>query len=218
MNLSLNTKIGGGVGMMKTVSSERSATPNTLFAAVSGFSNGASPSTVRASVLEKLDQFSSAPAAKESLQRACNPMGGNMLHHVANFEQTGSFVHKLVDLGVDVNAKNRAGVTPLFFAVAQKNSCPEFVATFLSAGADPNAQNPNTGNPVVVEAVLTKAPVENLRILLEDPNLEIPEKVSLPGGVTMDFSKLLEKTYKNPDEKQCLDTVLMQRDGVSRNG
>ncbi len=196
--MSVNVNNRGNLNMMKNVSS---ASPNgvSLSAAVSAFRDGASVSTVKAAILDKLDGFAQAPAAQEQLQKVKNSLGGNLLHHVANFEKEATYIAPLVSLGVDINATNTAGVTPLFFAVVSKTAKPEMIESLLSQGADPNVQHAKTGNPLLVQALLTAAPVANLEVLLTYPNVEIPTNFKLSSGREMSVMDLVARSYSEPD-------------------
>jgi len=184
-----------------------------LVAAVSVFETLSSPSTVRDSILNHLEDFRCAPEACERLKNARNWSGGNLLHHVANFEsnETAGFVPQLVGLGVDVNMPDRKGASPLFYAVSRVTPSATLISAFMTAGADPNAQNTQLGKSVLAAAILTRAPVDNLVALLENPNTELPEEICLSGGLKMSLDELLKKSKYIGPEGQRLQVVLAQK-------
>ena len=192
------------------------ATPkdsNSLLAALSVFERLSSPSTVRDSILSRLEDFRCAPEACERLKNARDCSGGNLLHHVASFEtnETAGFVPQLVGLGVDVNMPDRKGASPLFYAVSRRQPCANLIFAFMTAGADANAQNTQTGKSVLAEAILCRAPVDNVVALLENPKTELPEEICLSSGLKMSFDELLEKTKYIGPEGQRLQAVLAQK-------
>jgi hypothetical protein len=213
MLIGINNRVGD-LSMMKNVSSP-SSNGGSLSAAVSSFQNGASVSTVKAAILDKLDGFAQAPAAQEQLQKLKNSLGGNLLHHVANFEKEATYIAPLVSLGVDINATNTAGVTPLFFAVVSKTAKPEMIESLLSQGADPNVQHAKTGNPLLVQALLTAAPVANLEVLLTYPNVEIPTNFKLSSGREMSVMDLVARSYSEPDRTTLTNLLTPKNDGVA---
>lgn len=82
-----------------------------------------------------------------------------------------STIDKLVDAGVDVNAKGEDGMTPLIFAY-RKNSKKGFLR-LLERGADPNAQD-RKGNSAISLAASDKEDSEWLKMVLKhggNPNL-----------------------------------------------
>jgi len=219
MNMNLGRPGNLGIGRLevnKQVATKNSNNGESLSAGVEAFKHGASPSTVRNSVLSKLDQFENMPAARENLVNAQDASGGNMLHQVGSFENQGGDVRKLVHLGVDINAKDKNGMTPLFYAVSQKDNRTDLIGSLLEAGADPNSHNEKTGKSVLLAVLLTSPPVENLLVLLQNPNIEIPAKIKLSTGLEMDFSRLIEKKYKDPSALQRVNAVLSQKSSVSR--
>ena len=186
---------------------------DSLVAAVSVFERLSSPSTVRDSILNRLEDFRCAPEACERLKNARDWSGGNLLHHVASFEsnETAGFVPQLVGLGVDVNMPDRKGASPLFYAVSRREPCANLIFAFTTAGADPNAQITQPGKSVLAAAILGRAPVDNLVALLENPTTELPEEICLSSGLKMSLDELLEKTKYIGPEGQRLQAVLAQK-------
>ena len=135
------------------------------------------------------------------------------MHHVASFEsnETAGFVPQLVGLGVDVNMPDRKGASPLFYAVSRREPCANLIFSFMTAGADPNAQITQLGKSVLAAAILGRAPVDNLVALLENPNTELPEEICLSSGLKMSLDELLEKTKYIGPEGQRLQAVLAQK-------
>ena len=186
---------------------------DSLVAAVSVFERLSSPSTVRDSILNRLEDFRCAPEACERLKNARDWSGGNLLHHVANFEsnETAGFVPQLVGLGVDVNMPDRKGASPLFYAVSRREPCANLIFAFMTAGADPNAQSDQLGKSVLAAAILGRAPVDNLVALLENPNTELPEEICLSSGLKMSLDELVERIKYIGPEGQRLQAVLAQK-------
>jgi ankyrin repeat protein len=196
--------------MMTAVTPKNS---DSLVAAVSVFERLSSPSTVRDSILNRLEDFRCAPEACERLKNARDWSGGNLLHHVASFgsNETAGFVPQLVGLGVDVNMPDRKGASPLFYAVSRREPCANLIFAFMTAGADPNAQSDQLGKSVLAAAILGRAPVDNLVALLENPNTELPEEICLSSGLKMSLDELLEKNKYIGPEGQRLQAVLAQK-------
>ena len=182
-----------------------------LVAAVSVFERLSSPSTVRDSILNRLEDFRRAPDACERLRNARNSFGGNLLHHVASFEsnETAGFVPQLVGLGVDVNMPNSKGASPLFYAVSRVTPSATLISAFMTAGADPNAQNTQLGKSVLAAAILCRAPVDNLIALLENPKTTLPEDICLSNGAKVSLDALVARTYGS--DGQRLQGVLAQK-------
>ena len=215
MNKMGGFSVGRGVGVRKQVATQNDD-GQSFSAVVTAFKHGAAPSTVREGIFSKLDQFDAAryPEEKDKLVAAQDVSGGNLLHQVGSFESDGSSVQKLVALGVDINATDKKGVTPLFYVAARKEDCSGLVSAFLQAGANPNAVNRQTGKSVLLEILLTRPLVNNLLVLLQDPDLEIPAKIKLSNGLEMDFSELIARTYKDPRDLRCINDVLGKKMGV----
>ncbi len=183
-----------------------------LVAAVSVFERLSSPSTVRDSILNRLEDFRRAPNACERLKNVRDSFGGNLLHHVASFEsnETAGFVPQLVGLGVDVNMPDRKGASPLFYAVSRVTPSATLISAFMTAGADPNAQNTQLGKSVLAAAILCRAPVDNLIALLENPKTELPKEIGLSNELKVSLDSLVGRTYKGSDA-QRLQAVLDQK-------
>jgi hypothetical protein len=208
-------RIGSMKNMMTAITPKNSGA-DSLSAAVNGFGRLSSPAMVRETLLNQLNAFQNAPAAAEKLRDARDASGGNLLHHVASFEsnEAAGFVPQLAGLGVDVNAPDKKGASPLFYAVARTVPSAVLISALLTVGADPNGQNLQTGKSVLVAAMMTRPPVDNLIALLEHPNTEIPAQITLSNGAKMPFDTLVSRTYTGGD-LQRLQTILDQKKAPS---
>lgn len=74
-------------------------------------------------------------------------------------------VRHLISLGVDVNAQDRQGWTPLNFAARVKNY--ECVKLLLDAGADPNVPNSEGVTPLHQSLLTTPTDVDLVRLMLD---------------------------------------------------
>ena len=89
-------------------------------------------------------------------------------------------IDRLIEKGVDVNAKGKDNVTPLLFALKGKNK--KGFLRLLEHGADPNIQN-ERGDSVMSLACLAKDDSDWLKMVLKhkgNPNLVDP--VAIIGG------------------------------------
>ena len=78
----------------------------------------------------------------ELLKRGADPtlttlVENSTLLHISSLSHT---TKKLIDLGLDLEARNYQGMTPLLLKVFKTNLNRELILTLLEAGADPNAK------------------------------------------------------------------------------
>lgn len=101
-------------------------------------------------------------------------------------------VRHLIELGVDVNARDRRRWTPLHFAARTKN--PAVVKLLVEAGADVNATNDEGITPLHES-------------LIEYPaNLELTETL-LAAGTRTDAIRKYMAAIESPDKGAILDLV-----------
>lgn len=109
-------------------------------------------------------------AARPGLLTAKDPAGSTLLHHAAGFGAPDT-MSWLLDSGVDVNAKNRRGATPLHWAIHDEAK----VRLLLSRGALVHGRQVEGRTPIYQAALLGDG-LAIVRLLLEhgaDPNLAI---------------------------------------------
>lgn len=107
-------------------------------------------------------------AADPALVTSADPAGSTLLHHAAGFGSVESMVF-LLDKGADVNAKNRRGSTPLFWALHDEPK----VRLLISRGAAVTIKNVE-GRSLVYQASLLGNGNAILKLLLDnggDPNM-----------------------------------------------
>ena len=98
--------------------------------------------------------------------------GFTLLHHIAKnvgFSQDSYHLKQVIKLGLDVNAKNKFGRTPLFYTIADRLAVA--FETLLRNGANIYARD-NDGNTVFDMAIRKK----NIRNVLIDYGYKIPPK------------------------------------------
>jgi ankyrin repeat protein len=92
----------------------------------------------------------------------------NLLHRalvMPNHKIPQPVIQYLVAIGVDVNAKDIRGWTPLHFAARENQA--DILETLLKAGADPNVKH-ERGHPPISEALKAQPPVlESVEVLLK---------------------------------------------------
>ena len=91
--------------------------------------------------------MNNAKVAKILMENGCNPLfidasGNNYLHRVTSNGGTG-MINLLVGKGVDINATNGSGQTPLHIAVKVGRKNLPMVQAIINAGADVNVKNRN---------------------------------------------------------------------------
>ena len=107
-------------------------------------------------------------AAHPSLVMSKDSAGSTPLHHAAGFGALDSLTF-LIDKGADVNARNRRGSTPLFWALHDESK----VRLLISRGATVNVKQVE-GRSLVYQASILGNGFAVLRLLLEhggDPNV-----------------------------------------------
>ena len=91
-----------------------------------------------------VDGVRAAVSSSHSIVKSVDLNGSTPLD-IALVEGDQKLIDVFLDAGADVNARNNAGVTPLFFAVASKNRQTQLDALtkLLDHGADPNIRLPD---------------------------------------------------------------------------
>jgi hypothetical protein len=103
-------------------------------------------------------------------------------------------VQHLIELGVDVNAKDSRGYTPLHFAARTKN--PAVVKLLIEAGANVNAKD-NEGITPLHQG------------LLDYPwNLEMSEMLLAAGAKSSDALRRFVKAVASPDKPALIDMLV----------
>ena len=77
------------------------------------------------------------------------------LHIAASFSETPSVVKALIDVGADLEANDKMGLTPLHLAAVRDR--PSVVKALIDAGADPNARGEYGRTPLHIAAQSFKA-------------------------------------------------------------
>lgn len=168
---------------------------------------GLSPRYIRDNPGEFLDVFPGLGQGERVMgvdNRILLQGGSTTLMVFAAVSQNTDALQALMDIGVDINAANDMGFTPLMFAAAY--STPQALAFLLENGADPLAQayvrdlnalhvasllNPQ---PDVLDVLLSAGlPLEDrvttgetalLLAVSENPNLEVAERLAALGADT----------------------------------
>ncbi|UNU73346.1 ankyrin repeat domain-containing protein [Moraxella nasovis] len=95
-------------------------------------------------------------------------MKRNWLHKVADSMNANEppliTINYLIDLGIDINAQDIYGMTPLHYAMRSRNA--EVAITLLEAGADPNIPNINDLRPLSMVGY-TKDRLDVLELMLK---------------------------------------------------
>jgi ankyrin repeat protein len=156
-------------------------------------------------------------AADPALATSKDAAGSTPLHHAAGFGTPDSLTF-LIDKGADVNAKNRRGSTPLFWALHDESK----VRLLVARGAAVAIKQVEGRTPVYQAAVLGNG-YAVLRLLLEnggDPNvatlngLTPLNAAALRGDV--DAVRLLIDTGANIDAKNGAGATALM--GAASNG
>ena len=156
-------------------------------------------------------------AADPALATSKDAAGSTPLHHAAGFGALESLTF-LIDKGADVNAKNRRGSTPLFWALHDESK----VRLLIARGATVKIKQVEGRTPVYQAAVLGNGyPV--LRLLLEnggDPNVATlngltPLNAAALGGDVNAMRLLIEKGAIIDAKNGAGATALM---GAATNG
>jgi ankyrin repeat protein len=119
----------------------------------------------------------------------------NLLHMAlvsAGTQPSREVVRHLIELGVDVNARDRRRWTPLHFAARTKS--PEVVKLLIEAGADVNAKDDEGITPL--HQGLLQYPV----------NLEMTEML-LAAGAKPDMLRKYVNVVASPDKDSLLDLL-----------
>lgn len=87
---------------------------------------------------------------------------GNTLLHLAAIEDNHAAVQRLIELGFDLEVRNKDGESPLFSASLGGNY--QSMQLLLNAGADPNAQDQGMNSPLHASALNSE---ECVRLLIE---------------------------------------------------
>ena len=121
-------------------------------------------------------------AADPALVSATDAAGSTLLHHAAGFGTLDSLTF-LLDKGADVNAKNRRGSTPLFWALQEEAK----VRLLVSRGATIKMRQVEGRSPVYQASLLGNGNAV-LRLLLEnggDPNVATLNGLTPLGGASL---------------------------------
>jgi ankyrin repeat protein/mono/diheme cytochrome c family protein len=121
-------------------------------------------------------------AAEPGLARSADAAGSTPLHHAAGFGTLDSLTF-LLDQGADVNAKNRRGSTPLFWALHDEAK----VRLLVARGAAVKIRQVEGRSPVYQAALLGNG-YSVLRFLLEnggDPNVATLNGLTPLGGAAL---------------------------------
>jgi hypothetical protein len=105
-----------------------------------------------------------------------NPQGRSgisLLHSAADYGDL-EMVRVLLDYGVDINAQNDAGITPLYYASLDVSDSPKIFRLLLDRGADPNGRTKIGLTPLHRASCHGK--IEVARILIEHgANVEVQD-------------------------------------------
>ena len=95
----------------------------------------------------------------------CEDSTGSLHKLCASSDATVSQVRECLDLGADVNARDKEGWTPLIWA-AKNNSNSEVISLLLGAGAEVNAKSKYGWTPLMWAALVDEHP-EVVSVLLK---------------------------------------------------
>lgn len=116
-------------------------------------------------------------------------------------------ITKRLNSGVDINAVNSDGMTPLMYAISMESS-PEVVSALIEAGADVNAVNAKTYETVLSYSVNHNAKLDTIATLLE------------AGEISVDYnnqSLMSELLYKAIDFSSPILISVLINAGVDPN-
>lgn len=106
---------------------------------------------------------------------------------------TQEIIETLVHVGIDVNAKDESGCTPLHEAVSGDWGCETAVTTLIALGADMNASQTNGFTPLIYAAM--SGELECLKYLV---NAGADVSLAANNGKTaLDYAHRFEETWRN---------------------
>ena len=96
--------------------------------------------------------------------------GRTLLNYAVIFDRPLRYIRVLIEIGVDVNAEDNNGDTPLFNHVqsihTSDNDATDVVRTLVNAGADPHVRD-SSGRTLLNYAVIFDRPLRYIRVLIE---------------------------------------------------
>lgn len=159
--------------------------------------------------------FDKIHAYKPSLIKAVDQDTGDTLLHTAVDKEDPKIMCKLLDMGIDVNAKNKDEETPLYLAVSHdKEKACEFL---ISEGADTNAKD-KSGISCLHAGILPSKNSKIIKILLEnkaDPDYLLkshsPLTIAVLNGDLENIDLLLKygaKTYHKDTPSPLISAIM----------
>ena len=152
----------------------------------------------------------SEPHVSTLLERRETMLNFSALHHVVkgamHYSEKKSenppkhieCLRKLIELGANIEAKDFAGFTPLFYCVTKfaTNTSLKLAKILLSNGANVNAQN-RIGSTPLAEPVMARR-LDCMQLLLErgaDPTIRDNDGATVEGGMMSCFDTGLKKLF-----------------------
>lgn len=157
----------------------------------------------------------SARMAEYLIQKGLNPNekdgeGNTVLHLLPLDIPATDFIEVLLKKGADSNVRNRAGVTPLFYALKAKN--PQITEYLIGRTTDFTGKGPK-GYGIVHEALDCKAPIHILNALLSKKTDFKEDDAKFPSLIF-----LLQKNQSAQDQQKILPLLeLLIKKGAALN-
>ena len=147
---------------------------------------------------EQKKKLKEQPNIKDELDEK----NGNKLLHYEVIKNNYDLILYILEIGDDINYKNKDGETPLFLAIENKNN--KIINMLLEKGADPNVQNNLGETSIHIATKLGDYKVIKLLILFNASVLINNKKLQYPIDYSLKYNnKKAYKILKETGKKEC---------------